>query len=173
MTNLKTNKIYRYTKGGLLAHIYAHQRASSKIRNHPLPNYSLEELKTWVFNIEKFNILFKEWELSDFDKKLIPSLDRIDDYLPYKLSNLQIVTWDENNKKHYNDVLNNKNNKHKRPVIGMHKLTNQTVNFTSLSEASRFTGANSSNIQAVCKGKKKSAAGWLWKYKFIRKEKEE
>lgn len=38
------------------------------------------------------------------------------------------------------------------------------IQYKSISEASRSTGVNPSNIGAVCRGKRKSAGGYTWKY---------
>ena len=39
--------------------------------------------------------------------------------------------------------------------------------YPSIMEAERQTGCNNSHIGSCCKGKRKSAGGFIWKYKKI------
>lgn len=50
-------------------------------------------------NMYKFNVLFKNWQNSGFDKKLSPSIDRIDNNRGYELDNMQWLTHSQNSKK--------------------------------------------------------------------------
>ena len=47
-------------------------------------------------------------------------------------------------------------------------VSQQTIRvFESLSEASRIMHINSSNISMVCKGQRKKAGGYMWKYSDV------
>ena len=94
---------YKKSKKGLIAHMYNGQLSSSRRRNHPKPNYSLKELRNFLFDSKKFSILFKEWEANNYIREMVPSLDRIDATLPYSLNNLQIMTWKDNRVKRFSD----------------------------------------------------------------------
>jgi hypothetical protein len=99
---LKQLKEYHHTKLGLIKAIYGSQVASSKKRNHNPPNYTSLELKEWMFSKSIFHELFNAWINSGYIKSLTPSCDRLENNKGYSFSNLQIVTWDENNKNGYN-----------------------------------------------------------------------
>lgn len=51
------------------------------------------------------------------------------------------------------------------PVIQLDKDGNFIAEYKSIREAERETGARNAKITAVCKGKRKSTNGFLWKYK--------
>lgn len=62
-----------------------------------------EEWLSWCFseeNYKKFMVLYNNWVQSNFDEKLSPSVDRIDNNKGYKKSNLQWLTKSENSTKH-------------------------------------------------------------------------
>ena len=100
----KTQLEYRHTKRGLISRMYGHQRAASKKRGHPLPTYSNEDLQDWLSSQTLFHHLFHLWENSNYDKLLIPSVDRIDDDEGYSFSNIQLMTWSENKAKSHKDM---------------------------------------------------------------------
>lgn len=80
-----------------LSNRYNKQVYNSKIRNHPKPSYSKEEFIVWANNQPNIHDLFAAWKSSNYSKNLIPSIDRINSLLPYTLSNIQLVTWKDNN----------------------------------------------------------------------------
>ena len=84
--------------------IYSYQKSHSIRRNHPPPNYSLNDLYIWIDKQPNVFDLWNNWVNSNYDKELAPSIDRINNNLPYELSNLQLVTWKENNHKGYRDL---------------------------------------------------------------------
>lgn len=157
---------YRHTKTGLVTQIYASQKGTSKKRKHLSPSYSKEELKQWIFRQDVFHTLFDQWALSGFSRIMVPSCDRLDDYLPYTLNNIVITTWAENKLKGHQDRKNGINNKISRTVIGIHKISGVKVEYYSTREAERRTGIQHTNISACCIGKikSKSAGDFLWKY---------
>lgn len=89
-------KEYRRTKNGLIIKIYNSQLRSSKKRNHEKPKYTLEELKKWFYKQHNFDELYINWVNSNYDKKLTPSCDRINNYKGYSFDNIRLVTWYEN-----------------------------------------------------------------------------
>ena len=50
------------------------------------------------------------------------------------------------------------------PVVQMDKNENVIKVFNSITEASKELGISNSNITAVCKGRRKYASGYVWKY---------
>lgn len=58
------------------------------------------------------------------------------------------------------------NNHSARPVVALDKVTNVVVYmFDCIRDAERSTGIIGSNITACCRGKRKTAGGYVWKYK--------
>lgn len=51
-----------------------------------------------------------------------------------------------------------------RPVVAYDKDGNSVGRFSSLKEANQSTGVDFRNIQACCKGRKKTAGGYVWRY---------
>lgn len=158
------NQQYYRTKNGLISQIYGTQKNKSKLRKHPQPSYTKQELHEWLFNQPNFHILFKAWEDSNYSHDLVPSIDRIDDYLPYSINNIQLTTWKENNSNGYKDRKNGMNNKHSK---GVKQFTKDKVfinSFHSVIEASRVTGINRACINKVCLKQRKSAGNYYWEF---------
>lgn len=97
------SKSYQRSKKGLVAKMFSAQRANSKKRGHQLPTYNLEELRDWCFSQKIFHELYDSWKESSYEKALIPSCDRTDDYKGYSLSRLQLMTWGQNDRKAKDD----------------------------------------------------------------------
>lgn len=157
-------RAYRKTKRGLVSEIYGTQRLKSKKRGHHPPVYSNQELQEWCFSQKLFHELYDNWESSGFKSGLRPSCDRKNDYKGYFFDNIQIVTWDENNRRGYDDRKNGINNKQSKSVMGTHTITGNIIEFHSTREAERITGIQHTNISACCKGKVKTASGYKWRY---------
>ena len=154
----------RRTKEGLLLTIYSHQIEHSKTRGHNFPTYTKQELKDWLFTHVLFEDLYFKWVESDYDKYLIPSIDRINDYLPYTFDNIQLMTWGENDKKGIRDMKNGVNNKQN---ISVHQINTEgeVINtYYSMNQAERETSIQQSNISEVCSGRRNIAGGFRWEY---------
>jgi len=158
----KRESLYRKTKLGFIERMYAQQCARSKRRNHNLPSYTLKELTAWILNKDIFHILFDEWEKSNHNKDLSPSIDRIDDSIGYSFSNIRIVTWAENNTKGNYDRRNGNNNKASSNVIQMDFFCNIIAYHYSIASAARETGINRGSINKCCLVKQKQAGGFYW-----------
>lgn len=163
--HLNSGKQYRRTKNGWLTESYSSQKSCSKKRGHPPPSYSKKELKTWVYSQSKFNVMFIEWEKSNYNKNMSPSIDRLDDEKPYTLSNIQILTWFENSRKQKNDIINGVNTKNCRAVVQMTLDGLFISEFYSLNQIQRETGFLANAIRGVCNGSGRTAYGFYWKYK--------
>lgn len=81
-------RLYRNMKSRVLgiqkpkAHLYAGISLLSK-----------EDFYSWIFNNKEFYTLFEKWEISGYDRRLTPSVDRIDSNLGYEESNMRIVPF--------------------------------------------------------------------------------
>ncbi len=93
------NIAYKRTLEGTVCRIWGSQRTNSRLANRDLPNYTKDRLRVWLMRQHKFFLLYAAWVNSGYLRKLVPSVDRIDNSLPYTLKNIQLMTWEENNKK--------------------------------------------------------------------------
>ena len=59
--------------------------------------YSKEEFRKWLYSQPLFFELYNNWVNNEYDKNLTPSVDRINSSISYKMSNIQLMTWHENN----------------------------------------------------------------------------
>jgi len=160
------HKLYRKTKEGIYTTTYGGQRGRSRKRGHLLPNYTKEELITWMI-LNGFDELFEAWVNSNYDTNLKPSCDRLDDSKAYTLDNLRLVTWGEHKNKTYKDIREGRliTDRPHKITIGVCKKTGDIIKFHSLMEASRQLGISNSHISENCLGKRKSAGGYIWSYK--------
>lgn len=178
MTPTEHNRIYFKTKKGISTAIYNDQKKRSRKLGYPIPNYTLLEFRKWLFSQPNFEQLFWEWTMSGNDKWLKPSADRLNDYLPYTFDNLRLVTWMTNKLRYHLDAKNGINNKMAKSVIGTHKITGESVNFYSISDAGRKLGIKKSHISGCCLCKiykdgkginytMKSAGGYKWRFSDV------
>ena len=79
-----------------------------------------------------------------------------------RVSNLEWCSHSYNNS--YNDKGKKIGEKNSKPVIGINKVSNLILEFSSAHEAERKLGINNSSIIKCCKGKAKSAGNFYWYY---------
>lgn len=60
---------------------------------------SREEFYDWAMNQDSFHRLFDEWVMSGYDRKLSPSVDRVDSSKGYTIDNMEWVTHSENSRR--------------------------------------------------------------------------
>lgn len=162
---LNTQTVYIRSISGLISKIYGGQKGNSKKRNHLMPNYTKKQLEVWLYK-NNFLILYKNWVESKYKKDLIPSVDRKNDYLPYTLENIQLMTWEENNSKAKLERKQGINNKCSIEVAKFDKKGTYIKTYKSIALATKDVGLKSyTNIADCCKGKRKSAGGFIWQYK--------
>lgn len=155
---------YRRTKIGLISSLYNHQRKSSRKRGYEMPTYTRQELKDWLLGQKLFHELFQRWESSNFDVWLKPSVDRIDDYKSYSFDNVQLMTWRENFDKYQHDRKNGTNTKGSKAVAQHTREGKFLGEYRSSYEAQRQTKTNRGNITTCCRGGRKTAGDFVWKY---------
>lgn len=157
---------YRKTRKGLVGTIYLAQLGSSRRRNHPMPTYSLNELKKWVFSQTNFESIYNNWQNDNYSSNLRPSLDRIDDYKGYSFDNIQLITWRENNQKRHADVRNGVNNKQNTAIIQLSAGGDFIKEYYSMRSCSRELKIGISSLGRICKGTRKTAKGFTFRYKI-------
>jgi hypothetical protein len=169
----KKRKIkYNHTIEGLVSRIYNNQKRKSERRLHPYPNYSKNELLIWMVSCNNFTMLYADWVNSNYNTDLIPSCDRVKDNLPYTLDNLQLITWEENNRKARKAIsdgtLKRKGNP-LVPVIRIDLSTGETKEYISVRRAALELNIHSGNICSCCKGVLRTSGGYKWEYKLYKK----
>lgn len=156
---------YHKTPAGLVAKIYNAQKRASKKRNMDAPAYSYQELLVWMQAQPNFKTLFDNWVASGFKSRQRPSIDRLDDYLPYFFENIRLVTWDENMFKNHEGCRMGNNKMAEamcNPVVQLSINGDYINSFLSTAIASRFTNTNPSSIKKVVNGNLKMAGGFVW-----------
>ena len=162
----KRNKRYRRTKNGVISTIYNGQKIRSRKRKWRPPSYTNEELGNWLLNQSLFHQLYSAWKNSNYNSEVKPSCDRIDDYKPYALDNLQLMTWKQNHTKSCLDRRNGNNNKTNKAVVQLTLKRQKIVDeYCSIREAERVTGIANQNIYSCCVQHYTHAGGYIWKYK--------
>ena len=155
---------YRRTINGVISTMYHGQKGSSKLRGDNLPDYSKEDFRLWILSNDLFHDLYDRWIEAGCQRPLKPSCDRKDDYKPYTLGNLQLMTWKENNDKSHSDRVNGINTKQLKAVTGVHIETGESFSFYSIHEAARRTPAHVGSIMKVLKGQRVHSGGYKWTY---------
>jgi hypothetical protein len=144
--------------------MYEGQVHGSKLRNHPIPDYSSTDLRLWCYSQPIFHKLFDDWVNSGYKKDLKPSCDRLNDYKGYSFSNIRLVTWSDNYLKSRYDLSNGTNTKVCKTVIQMDMAGNFVKEFFSAMQAQRETGICSTGISRCCTGKSKTSGGFRWEH---------
>ena len=90
---------YRKSRKGVISMTYSNQRQTSSRRGHPMPTYSKEWISEWALAHPNFEQLYNDWVDGGYQRKMKPSIDRIKDELPYTETNIQLMTWKENDEK--------------------------------------------------------------------------
>lgn len=88
-----------HSKEGKIKQIYNNQVKNSKLRGHNLPTYSKQEPIDWCMSQEIFHTLYDNWKRLDYQTWYAPSIDRKDQKLGYTISNIQLMSWIDNNMK--------------------------------------------------------------------------
>lgn len=164
----KTNE-FRKTRAGVVSTIYDAQLSSSRRRGHNPPSYSRDELREWVLSNPAFELLYQDWVDSGHDTRKKPSCDRINDYLPYLLSNIQLITWNENLMKSHRDRKNGVNQKQSKAIEMIDRQSLEVLRtFYSAAQASREIGVTESHVRACCRGDRKSSNGYYWREVLVK-----
>ena len=163
-TTAFAKKYYRREEH-LVKKLYMAQKNSAKKRNELPPDYSLNQLDTWIRTRPQLRALYDTWVASGYSKMLRPSCDGLNDYKPYTLDNLRLVTWAENKDKGSNDRRNGINNKVSKAIEQLDLQGNVIASFHSANEAARQTGGRSGCICNVLKGRAKTHHNFKWRYK--------
>lgn len=105
-TNNVATKRYERTVNGKLMRIYRNMQSRitgvQKNKAHLYEGKSLlsrEEFYDWAKSSPEFIRLYNDWVDSGYERKLAPTVDRIDPKLGYQLGNMQWLTHSENSRR--------------------------------------------------------------------------
>lgn len=99
-------KKYEKTHKGFLMRLYRNMLSRvagvQKKKHHLYIDKTLLEKETfykWAISNTDFLALFEAYQRSGFERKLAPSVDRIDSKIGYELTNMEWVTHSENSRR--------------------------------------------------------------------------
>lgn len=104
-TDNSCTKKYEKTKNGFLMRLYRNMKSRitgvQKLKAHLYVGKCLlpkDDFYEWAKSNNDFHLLFDEYEKSKYDRKLAPTVDRIDSSLGYSLDNMRFITHSENSR---------------------------------------------------------------------------
>jgi len=104
-TGNRATRKYERTKRGFLMRKYRNMQSRvvgiQKKKAHLYKGKCLlerDEYYKWAFDSREFNRLYEEWVKSEYDRKLCPTVDRINPDEGYCLENMRWITHSENSR---------------------------------------------------------------------------
>lgn len=164
--NIVTKK-YEKTLNGFVMRLYRNMKSRingiQKRKAHLYLNKEIvgkEEFYNWIKSNTKFLELFEKYKQSNFDRKLAPTVDRIDSKIGYVLSNMQILTHSENSAK----GAKNRNNRSVKQFGIDSSYINTYKSVTDALLKNNLPKNGHGNIISCLKNKTKTAYGYKWFY---------
>lgn len=100
------DKRYEKTANGFLMRLYRNMKSRitgvQKLKFHLYKDKVLldkQDFYIWAKGSRSFHLLFKQYVASNYDRKLAPSVDRIDSSKGYSINNMEWVTHSENSRR--------------------------------------------------------------------------
>lgn len=97
---------YEKTKKGFIMRLYRNMKSRvegvQKAKQHLYRGLGIldkDEFYEWAMSNPKFHSLFGDYELSGYERKLSPSVDRVDSSMGYQIDNMEFVTMSENSRR--------------------------------------------------------------------------
>lgn len=155
---------YYDTSEKYIGRMYQSMVDRSKVKNLSPLTFSKEDFAVWVQGQLLYQQLFDDWVASGNSRFSAPSIDRLDDYIGYTLTNIRLVVYQENLEKGHKDRREGVNNKVSRTIEQLDDEGNVLNTFPSISYAARETETNRGSINQVLAGTRLRAGGYKWRY---------
>ena len=169
---IEYNKIYRKTHKAELKNwitkTYGRMKRDNKAKFHIELPFSKTEFYNWVITKNILELL-NNYKNSGFNKNLNPSVDRINDYKSYDFENMQLITWEEDNKKGRASIKNKEQCSKMAKSLWSKRVIQKNLDgniiaiFDSTHDVNRKLGFDSSLIARACRLNKISK-GYRWEY---------
>ena len=155
---------YKRTKIGLIKEIYDSQKSNSKQGGMNQPTYPQQELIDWAFSQKCFHEIYDKWKSSNYEHRLRPSCDRIDNSVSYTLDNLRIITLGDNLQQVHEDQKSGIDNRMNKPIAEIDDNGYILKMYHSTRFAERELGFGNDSIGKVCRGERKQIYGRRFMY---------
>ena len=143
--------------------IYLSQHTHSVSRGHPAPAYTLDQLLHWADSQPDLLRIWDAYVSSGYITDLRPSVDRVNDSLPYTLDNIQLLTWKQNRLKGAANKKAGINNSCNRAVKAYNLDGTLHKEYYSVSQAVREVNGRHWGIHSVADGTPvKDGKGYLY-----------
>lgn len=153
---LQYNNEKNLTYKGRIQKILSNMTQRAKSKGYT-PSITLEQFITWIES-QGYASMYEAWKDSNYVQRLVPTVDRVVALGSYEISNMQLLTYEQNVSKSYSEVKSN------HTSITQFSLQEESIaTYTSIREASRQTGVEVANINRAVNGKRKTAGGFIWR----------
>lgn len=155
-------KYVRHTKDGKIQAMYKGIKTRSQYSSYLKDLPSFKDFYQFTNNSLEFHTLFNRWKESEFEYLLMPSPDRKNTSLGYRLDNIQFLTLNDNLKKADSEITpEGKKNKKIKSGMPIRLIKNNNKHeFISLGDAGRFLHINSSDISYQIRRNNFIINGW-------------
>lgn len=106
LTGNVVTKRYEKTVNGFLMRLYRNMTSRvtgiQKVKHHLYKDVELlprDDFYRWANRSRKFKTLYKNWVENNYDRKLTPSVDRVNPKIGYIPTNMEWVTHSENSRR--------------------------------------------------------------------------
>ena len=93
---------------------------------------SPKKFLTWINRTKKYLSMYKTWKKSNFDNKLTPCIDRVNNLGNYSLKNIQLLTKSENSSKRNSIDFPQKERLRKKEIKKLLRLIKNNINLGSV-----------------------------------------
>ncbi len=166
--NCYSERPYERTEYGLCYRIFYDQCKSSKMRKHPEPEYTKDELAIWIKSQDNFINLYNDWVQSNYTSDLRPSCDRLDNSLGYSFTNIELITWKENQLRANIDTISGTIGSSQVKVFQYNIDGSFKKEYKSMSLAAKAESIfDQRNISSCCRNLIPTAYKYYWSYTFL------